>query len=118
MRDTIRKRQRDVLSSRRDLYYERRICTKEADISYATLSNTFNRNKVPSVPIILRICEGFHITVAEFFNEGGTLLQQLTASDQRLIADFHRLSGNDKKLVTAFLQGLLQKSNTVHRECQ
>ena len=92
--------------------------SKEADISYATLSNTFSRNKVPSVPIILRICEGFHITVAEFFNEGGTLLQQLTASDQRLIADFHRLSGNDKKLVTAFLQGLLQKSNTVHRECQ
>ena len=92
--------------------------SKEADISYATLSNTFHRNKVPSVPIILRICEGFHITVAEFFNEGGTLLQQLTASDQRLIADFHRLSGNDKKLVTAFLQGLLQKSNTVHRECQ
>lgn len=92
--------------------------SKEADISYATLSNTFNRNKVPSVPIILRICEGFHITVAEFFNEGGTHLQQLTASDQRLIADFHRLSGNDKKLVTAFLQGLLQKSNTVHRECQ
>ena len=92
--------------------------SKEADISYATLSNTFKRNKEPSVPIILRICEGFHITVAEFFNEGGTLLQQLTASDQRLIADFHRLSGNDKKLVTAFLQGLLQKSNTVHRECQ
>lgn len=91
--------------------------SKEADISYATLSNSFNRKKVPSVPVIMRICEGFHISVAEFFNEGGTLMQQLTAKDQRLIADFHRLSKNDRKLVTAYMQGILHKSKPVPKKC-
>ena len=81
---------------------------KEADISYSTLSNTFHRNNVPSVSTLMRICEGFGITLSEFFDEGGTMAKQLTVSDQKLLADFHRLPRNDKNLVTAYMQGLLR----------
>lgn len=81
---------------------------KEADISYSTLSNTFHRNNVPSVSTLMRICEGFGITLSEFFDEAGTMPKQLTVSDQRLLADFHRLPRNDKNLVTAYMQGLLK----------
>ncbi len=81
---------------------------KEADISYSTLSNTFHRNNVPSVSTLMRICEGFGITLAEFFDEEGTMPKQLTLSDQQLLADFHRLPRSDKNLVTAYMQGLLK----------
>lgn len=81
---------------------------KESDISYSTLSNTFHRNNVPSVSTLIRICEGLGITLSEFFDEGGTMQKQLTASDQKLLADFHRLPRNDKNLVTAYMQGLLK----------
>lgn len=81
---------------------------KESDISYSTLSNTFHRNNVPSVSTLLRICEGFGITLAEFFDEEGTMPKQLTVSDQQLLADFHRLPRSDKNLVTAYMQGLLK----------
>ena len=112
--DYVRKKVDQLLKEHNWNLYQ---LSKEADISYATLSNTFNRNKIPSVPILMRICEGFHITVAEFFNEGRTLLQHLPDSDQRLIADFHRGAGNDKKLVTAYMQGLLEKRNTIQKKC-
>lgn len=81
---------------------------KEADISYSTLSNTFHRNNVPSVSTLMRICEGFGITLAEFFDEEGTMPKQLTVSDQQLLSDWHRLPRSDKGLVTAYMQGLLK----------
>lgn len=84
---------------------------KEADISYSTLSNTFHRNNVPSVSTLMRICDGFGITMSEFFDEEGTMPKQLTASDQQLLADFHRLPRSDRGLVTAYMQGLLKISS-------
>ena len=82
--------------------------SKESDISYSTLSNTFNRSNVPSVSTLIRICEGFGLTLSEFFNENGAVTKQLTVSDQQLITDFHRLPRDDKHLVNAYMQGLLK----------
>lgn len=90
--------------------------SKEADISYSTLSNTLNHNNVPSVPILLRICEGFGITAADFFNEGGVQHRQLTPSDQQVLADFHRLPRNDKHLVETYVQGLLKAASVCDEE--
>lgn len=81
---------------------------KESDISYSTLSNTFHRGNVPSVSTLIRLCEGFGITLSEFFDEDGTMPKQLTVSDQQLLADFHHLPRSDKKLVIAYMQGLLK----------
>lgn len=89
---------------------------KEAGISYSTLSNTFHRNNVPSVSTLMRICEGFGITLAEFFDEEGTMPKQLTVSDQKLLVDWHRLPRNDKNLVTAYMQGLLKISSAAEPE--
>lgn len=91
---------------------------KEADISYSTLSNTFHRNNVPSVSTLMRICEGFGITLSEFFDEGGIMAKQLTVSDQKLLADFHRLPRNDKNLVTAYMQGLLRVASVQEEEAE
>ena len=81
---------------------------KEADLSYSTLNNSFHRNNVPSISTLIRICEGFGITLAEFFDEEGAVPQQLTHSDKQLLADWHRLPRDDKNLVTAYMHGLLK----------
>lgn len=83
---------------------------KESGISYSTLSNTFNRNNVPSVSTLINICEGFGITLAEFFDQKGTTVKQLTVSDEELLACYHQLPRDDKKLVNAYIQGLLKIS--------
>lgn len=89
---------------------------KESEISYSTLSNTFHRNNVPSVSTLMRICDGFGITLSEFFDEGGTTVKQLTSSDQKLLADFHNLPRNDKNLVNAYMQGLLKVASVLEAE--
>lgn len=81
---------------------------KEAGVSYSTLSNTFQRDNVPSIPTLIQVCEGFGITLTEFFDEDGVAVKQLTVTDEQLLADFHRLPTDHKKLVTAYMQGLLK----------
>ena len=84
---------------------------KEADISYSTLSNTFHRNNVPSVSTLMRVCDGLGITLSEFFDEEGTAVKKLTVADQQLLADFHRLPREEKRLVNAYMQRLLKISS-------
>lgn len=81
---------------------------KEAGVSYSTLSNTFQRENVPSIPTLIQVCEGFGITLTEFFDEDGEAIKQLTVTDQKMLADFHRLPKDHKKLVEAYMQGLLK----------
>ena len=89
---------------------------KESDISYSTLSNTFHRENVPSISTLLRVCDGFGITLSEFFDERGLLQNQLTVSDQNLLADWHRLPKTDRGLVTAYIKGLLKTSEVSKQE--
>lgn len=81
---------------------------KEADISYSTLNNTFHRNNVPSVSTLIRICEGFGITLAEFFNESDEVPRQLTIAERQILADWHRLPRDERGLVMTYMQGLRQ----------
>lgn len=85
---------------------------KESDLSYSTLSNTFHRNNVPSVSTLIHICEGFGITLAEFFDESGDTPIQLTTAEQTLLADWQKLPKNEKQLVNAYIQGLLKNPGT------
>ena len=96
---------KELLDERRWTLYR---LAKEAKVSYSTLSNTFQRNNVPSIPTMIRVCEGFGITLSQFFDEGGMEVKQLSMSDQQLLTEFHRLPRNDKKLVIAYMQGLLK----------
>ncbi len=89
---------------------------KESNLSYSTLSNTFHRDNVPSVPTLMRICEGLGITLSEFFDEQGIMPKQLTVADQKLLADFHRLPRSDKDLVMAYMQGLLKIASVKNAE--
>ena len=41
---------------------------KESGISYSTLNSMLNKGTAPSIATLLRICEGFGISPAEFFD--------------------------------------------------
>lgn len=42
---------------------------KEAKLSESTIMNIFRRNATPSIPTLEAICNGFGITVSQFFAE-------------------------------------------------
>lgn len=90
--------------------------SKESEIRYSTLNNSFHRNNVPSISTLIQVCEAFGITLSEFFDEKGTTVKQLTTSDANLLAGYHHLPRDDRKLLYAYMQGLLKISSAPDAE--
>lgn len=84
---------------------------KEADMPYGSLSNIFNRKTVPSIPTLDRICKGFGINLATFFEYDKNPIKQdsLSPEEQDIINSYRVLSVNDKALLTAYLDGLCKR---------
>ena len=58
-------------------------------LSQSTVANIFNRNTTPSVTTLESICNGFGITLSQFFSESN--LVELTADQKQLVFDLIRL---------------------------
>lgn len=43
---------------------------KNSGLSDSTIANVFKRNTMPSIPTLESICNGFGITLGQFFTEG------------------------------------------------
>lgn len=44
--------------------------SKKCGLSESTIANIFRRNTVPSIATLEAICDGFGITLSQFFSEG------------------------------------------------
>ena len=84
---------------------------KEANLSYSSLNNIFNRRTCPSIITLEKICKGFNISLSEFFafEENPLRSNTLTEEQQDLINSYEALSNKDKELLKAYLQGLRKK---------
>lgn len=79
---------------------------KESGISYSTLNTMFNRGTAPSISTLSRICEGFGITLAEFF--GGENPAALpTPEEQEHLTQWRKLSPHSKELTSVYIRALL-----------
>ena len=52
---------------------------RKCGLSDATIANIFRRNTMPSIPTLEAICQGFGITLAQFFSQG----QMVELSDEQ-----------------------------------
>lgn len=64
--------------------------------------------QTPSVQTLERLCQGLHVTLAEFFSEDGEAIATMTAGrSRRLEALLTRLDPSAQDLVLASLEGLI-----------
>ena len=84
---------------------------KQSSIPYSNLNNIFNRNTCPSIPTLQKICNGFQISLSEFFDfqTNPLRLDTITEDEQNIINSYNSLSSTDKKLLKAYLRGLCKK---------
>lgn len=94
---------------------------KEAELSYSTLNNLFNRGTCPTIPVLEHIVNGFGITLSEFFDgvddvdaprekiSGNTTLISCAPEEEDLVYIYRSLSKSDKALLAAYLKGLGKK---------
>lgn len=84
---------------------------KEADMSYSNLNNIMNRKSCPSIATLEKICNGFGISISEFFlfSENPLRDSQITETHQDMINSYESLSTRNKELLLTYLRGLCQK---------
>ena len=84
--------------------------SKESGIPYSSLNNLFIRHTEPTFGTMRKICEGFHISMSDFFsdvptsNSGGAF----TNTEIELVSNYRRLTHQEQKLLNAYLSGLLR----------
>lgn len=83
-------------------YYQ---LSKVSGIAYSTLSTMMNKHNAPSLPTLQKLCQGFGISVTDFF-EPDRSASSLTEEQKECLSLFTTLSPDDKKLAIAYLKGL------------
>lgn len=91
------------LSERNGWSYYR--LAKEVNIPYTTLMNTFKNNTMPTVPTLIRICDGFGITLSQFFM-GDEKLTSLTDEQAHLLDMFNSLPVEKKQFCIQMIDEL------------
>lgn len=93
---------RSLCEERNWSYYQ---LSKVSGIAYSTLSTMMNKHNAPSLPTLQKLCQGFGISVTDFF-EPDRSASSLTEEQEECISLFNTLSPEDKKLAIAYLKGL------------
>lgn len=96
----------DVLERLRGLLDERgwteyRLA-KECGLSESTIANIFRRNSVPSITTLESICNGFGITLSQFFAEGDMV--ELTPQAKELFDNWVTLTPEQKNAVLTMVR--------------
>ena len=70
-------------------------------LSQSTVANIFNRNTTPSVATLESICNGFGITLAQFFAEGDMV--ELTEEQKEMSAAWSALTREQKDVLAQLI---------------
>ena len=78
-------------------------------LSQSTVANIFTRNTTPSLPTLEAICQGFGITLSQFFAEGNQV--ELTEDQLRLFDAWKGLTPEQKHVFYELID-LLKTTNS------
>jgi len=93
---------KELCASRSLTYYR---LAKEAEIPFSTLNTMLNKTSFPSVPSLMKLCDGFGITLAQFFSEYDE--SALLTNEQKVCLEhWSRLGEQEKGLSLAYMKGL------------
>lgn len=87
---------------------------KEADMSASSLNNIYKRNTFPTIPTLTKICNGFNISLSEFFDfeENPLRLPDFDEDEERILYQYRSISNRKKEIFNAYLEGLSEKSSS------
>lgn len=78
---------------------------KESGLSQSTISNMFLRHTAPSIPTLEAICQGFGISLAQFFSEPGERVE-LTEEQLEMFQRWSTLTREQKALIAELIQNM------------
>jgi len=93
---------KELCESRSWTYYR---LAKESDMPYSSLSTMLHKTYVPTVPSLMKICDGFGITLAQFFSEEDETAK-LTKKQKECLARWDTLDQRSQELALVYMEGL------------
>lgn len=93
---------KQLCKSRSWSYYR---LAKASGIPYSTLNTMLHKSYVPTVPSLQKICDGFGITLAQFFSEEDEI-SLLTKEQRDCLEQWDSLDKKSRDLALAYMQGL------------
>ena len=93
---------KQLCESRSWSYYR---LAKASGIPYSTLNTMLHKSYVPTVPSLQKICDGFGITLAQFFSEDDEV-SLLTKEQRACLEQWNTLDKKSKPLALAYMKGL------------
>ena len=79
---------------------------KHSGLTQSTISSWYQKNLLPSIPSLEKICDAFQISLSQFFREEQEISPTLT-SNQKLLLDYcSKLSPDQIEALLAFLKTL------------
>lgn len=79
---------------------------KESGITYSTLSTMLNQGNTPTIATLVKLCEGFGITLTQFFDDG-TPSPTLTSEQREHLDRWVRLSPEEQQGLERYIDYLL-----------
>ena len=83
---------------------------KESGIPYSTLNTMLRKTYVPTVPSLMKICDGFGITLAQFFTVESESAK-LSKKEKACLNQWRKLDGQGQELAMAYMEGLEARQN-------
>ena len=80
---------------------------KESGIAYSTLCTMLHKGNTPSVSTLVRICNGFRISIGEFFDEDSQHAA-LTAEENSCLSLWNSLSQENRAQSMRYMELLLR----------
>ena len=87
---------------------------KNCGLSESTLANVFKRNTVPTITTLERICDGFGITLSQFFAEGEMV--ELTPELKELFDNWVNLTIEQKEAANQMLRAMNNPGSNTTRK--
>lgn len=97
----------DLCKVRTWTYYR---LAKESGIPYSTLNTMLHKAYIPTVPSLIKICDGFGITLAQFFSTENDIAK-LTKSQRECLERWNVLDKRSQELALAFMEGLAARQS-------
>lgn len=108
MPDTdVIKRIKDLCQAYSWTYYR---LAKESGITYSTLNAMINKGTIPSVPTLKKLCDGFGISLSQFFAEDEAVAS-LTDTQKRHLANWESLNEESKDFLEQFILFLKEQQS-------
>ena len=83
---------------------------KESGITYSTLCTMIHKSNSPSIPTLIKICNGFGISLTQFFDIENEVAK-LSTSQKKHLEQWEQLSENNQKNAEQYILYLLSEQS-------